>query len=156
MGLDNVISYSNNPDNDEHLSEDTILMIHNNVQGLPYLGINMNLKYHLENKYIIIPGKAHTKTIELITGFHLYCDHSPESLGKIADSLEKYIDDNEECLDTITELIDASYENMIAIEMYARTLTRGKTSGFNPEEVKALCQLFRIMSQNNLWLNASY
>jgi len=155
MGLDNLISYTNNSE-DEYLSEDTIRMIYNNVQGLNSLGIHLNLKTNLENKDIIICGKAYTNTIELITGFNLYCDHSPETLGKISDLLEKYINDNEECLNKISEIIDASYENMEAIQMYARTLTHGKTSGFYPEHVKTLCQLFRIMSQNNLWLIASY
>lgn len=156
MGLDNQITYNNDPHNEGYLSEDTIRMIHDNVKGLPNLGILMNLDYHLKNKCIIICGKAHTKTIELITGFTLYDDHSPESLGKISDLLEKYISDNEECLNKMCEIIDASYENMEAIEIYSRTLTGGETSGFYPRDIKTFCQLFKIMSENNLWLTASY
>ena len=156
MGLDNQITYNNNPYDEGYLSEDTIRMIHDNVKGLPNLGILSNLDYHLKNKYINICGKAHTKTIELITGFTLYRDHSPESLGKIADILEKYISDNEEYLDKMCEIIDASYENMEAIEMYARTLTGGKSSGFYPRDIVTFYQLFKIMSVNNLWLIASY
>lgn len=154
MGLDNKICYG--IDDESDLSEETIQIIYSNVHKLEYLGMSLTLEQALKNKYIFICGKIYHGIINKLTGFNLYNNLGPTELYKMYEKLNKYIEDNEEQLDKIESLLNENYENVQAIEMYVETFSSDKVYFLYPSNIKTLCQLFKVMSDNNLWLVASY
>jgi hypothetical protein len=154
MGLDNQICYG--IDDERDLSEETIQMIYSNVHELEYLGMSLTLEEALKNKYIFICGKIYYGIINKLTEFNLYNNLGPTELYKMYEKLNKYIKDNEEQLDKIESLLNENYENAQAIEMYVETFSSDKVYFLYPSNIKTLCQLFKVMSDNNLWLVASY
>jgi len=154
MGLDNQICYGIH--SERYLSEEIIRMIYSNVDGFENIGILLNLEYSLNNKYIIIPGKMYYEVINKLTGFNLYNNLGPTELQQMYEKLNKYIQDNQEQLNRIELLLNESCENEEAIEMYVKTFTSNKINFLYPSQIKMLCQLFKVMSDNNLWLIASY
>ena len=151
MGLDNQICYGIH--NERYLSEEIIRMIYSNVDGFENIGILLNLEYSLKNKYIIIAGKMYYEVINKLTGFNLYNNLGPIELQQMYEKLNKYIQNNEEQLNRIELLLN---ENEESIEMYVKTFTSNEVHFLYPSQIKTLCQLFKIMSDNNLWLIASY
>jgi hypothetical protein len=154
MGLDNQICYGIH--DVRHLSEEIIRIIYSNVNGFENIGILLNLEYSLKNKYIFIPGIIYYGAINKLTEFNLYNNLGPIELQKMYEKLNKYIQDNEEQLNRIELLLNESCENEEAIEMYVKTFTSDKINFLHPRQIKTLCQLFKVMSDNNLWLIASY
>lgn len=154
MGLDNQICYSIH--NERYLSEEIIRIIYSNVNGFENIGMLLNLEYSLKNKYIIIPGKIYYGAIDKLTGFNLYNDLGPTELKLMHKKLDKYIQDNEEQLNRIELLLNESCENEEAIKMYLETFSSNKFNFLYPSQIKTLCQLFKVMADNNLCLVASY
>jgi hypothetical protein len=154
MGLSNIICYDTN--GETQLSEETIRIIYSNVDGLENLGILLTLEYSLKNKYIIICGKMYYGIISKLTGFSLYNNLGPTELQQMYEKLNEYIEDNEIELNIIESLLCESNANEQAIEMYVNTFISDKINFLYPSNIKTLCQLFKVMSDNNLYLISSY
>lgn len=154
MGLDNQICYG--IDDERDLSEKTIRIIYSGIFDEPeYLGMS-TLEQALKNKYIFICGKIYYGIINKLTGFNLYDNLGPAELYQIYEKLNEYIENNKEQLDRIESLLNESYENANAIEMYVETFSSDRVNFLYPSQIKTLSQLFKVIADNNLWLIASY
>lgn len=104
----------------------------------------------------IICGKIYYGIINKLTGFNLYDNLGSAELYEMYEKINKYIEDNKEELDRIESLLNESYENARATEMYVETFSSDRVNFLYPSNIKNLCQLFKVMADNNLWLVASY
>jgi hypothetical protein len=135
---------------------ETIKIIYSGMFDDPeYLGMS-SLEQALKNKYIFICGKIYYGIINKLTGLNLYDNLGPAELYQIYEKLNEYIENNKEQLDRIESLLNESYENANAIEIYVNTFSSDKINFLYPSNIKNLCQLFKVMADNNLWLIASY
>lgn len=158
MTLTNFICYKIDPSKvcenlDDKLSFQTITMIFSNIDNLDFLFGCDNLQYCLEHNCIAISGNYYYKTIRRITGYNIYNDLRSYQLREIYEKLNNYIEENEDCLSVIECLID-DYDNEVAIEKYFNSLN--DINFVYPSHIKILCQLFKVMYENNLCLSASY
>ena len=158
MGLDNIIYYGIN--DHTNLSEDIIRKIHSNVDNLSL--ITGSLTECLKYKFISFRGKIYHDVILELTGFGLYRDLSPSDLQNMYEKLNEYIEFNRKNFDKIDMLLSDD-ENRDAIEMYINLMGSridkiypSSIEVVYPSYIEILCKLFKVMSENNLWLIASY
>lgn len=160
MGLSNHITYRIDPSNmyeneSDKLTFQTVTMIFSNVPNLELLeGVN-NLNYCLKHGSIGICGRYYYRTIRQITGYNLHNDLRAYQIQEIYEKLQNYIENNEECLD-IMETLLKDYDHFEAIEQYFNSIMGDDINFIPPNHIKIICQLFKVMSENNLCLAASY
>ena len=173
MGLSNTVRYRIDPTNmyeDDKLSFQTVNMLFSNVDKLEYI-CDVDRNYCWQNGIISINGQFYYKMIRKITYYNLYNDLRSYQLIEIHNKLNEFIEKNEKCLNDMEEFIEKNgiyWVNDVneLLETYKETnsyyllshyldLTDNVNFIF-PNYIKILCQLFKVIAENNLCLSASY
>lgn len=171
--LSNNIRYRIDPTNiyeDDNLSFQTVNMLFSNVDNLECI-CNFNHNYCLQSGFISINGEFYHEMISKITYYNLYNDLRSYQLIGIHNKLNKFIEENEKCLNDVEKFIeenDISWADNVnkLLETYKESNSYHLISHYSnltdnvkfihPQHIKILCQLFKVMSENNLCLTSSF
>lgn len=173
MGLTNTVRYQIDPTNmyeDDNLSFQTINMLFSNIDKLEYICYN-DRNYCLQNCCVSINGQFYHGMIRKITYYNLYNNLRSYQLIEIHNKLNEFIEENAKCFNDMEEFIeknDIYWVNNVneLLETYKGSDTYylishylNLTDNVNfifPNHIKILCQLFKVMAENNLCLSSSY
>lgn len=150
MGLNSIIQYY---DGVKFTSNIPINISDKFISIKQYGIIGFNISKSNEYNSIIFFGKSYNYVINKITNCGLYVDLDSNQLKMMYLKLNEFIKNQNQNEDELTTIQEA-YNNTYNLTTWIEELTDEYVP--SPNEIKGLCELFKICYENNLQLYASY